>query len=204
MKNQILGIMVVAGCVSLAAPVLAGSGHHGKGRFMEFFDSNGDNLVTMEEFNGSAATRFDRMDEDGDGVVTAQEFGSYIGERRAEWRDHKFASMDSDKDGQVSQDEYVAYKQQRAQRRFQYMDTNKDGKLSKDEFRDHKKNRKHGHHGKGRIFSKLDADNDGQITREESLTAWRNWFKRIDANNDQVVSADEVAEYRKQKMNSWK
>ncbi|MGD8568414.1 MAG: EF-hand domain-containing protein [Gammaproteobacteria bacterium] len=207
MKNQVLGGLLVMGCALLATPVLAGSGHHGKGRFMEFFDTNGDNLVTLEEFNESAAKRFDRMDDDGNGVITSAEFGSYISERRAEWRERKFAMMDSDKDGQVSRDEYVAYRQQRAERRFQYMDTDNDGKVSKSEYEDfksHRKHRKHGRHGKGRIFAKLDGNNDGQITREESLAAWRNWFKRIDANNDQVVSGDEVVQYRKQKIGSWK
>jgi Ca2+-binding EF-hand superfamily protein len=86
------------------------------------------------------------------------------------------------------------------------MDANNDGMVSKEEYAARKSGwsgNKYGHHGKGKIFAKLDANNDGQLTRDESLGAWTNWFNRIDANSDQVVTADEVRDYRNRKMGSW-
>ncbi|WP_455207869.1 EF-hand domain-containing protein [Kaarinaea lacus] len=208
MKNQSLMYLVLFGMTVLSVPALADTdGHNGKGRFMSFFDTNGDNVVTMDEFNDAAAKRFDTIDTGKDGVVSKEEFQSYIAQKRSARHDEKFQSMDTNNDGQVSREEYISYKQKYAENRFQGMDTNSDGVVSKEEFDAHKSQwsgHKQGHFGKRDIFAKLDANNDGQLTREESLTAWTNWFKRIDVNSDQVVTAEEVREYRSNKIESWK
>ena len=208
MKNQLVKVFSLCGAVVFSAPVLSGSGKYGDGNspFMSFFDTNGDNVVTMDEFNVAASKRFETMDADNNGVVTLEEFQSFVSEKRKERHELKFQSMDSDNDGQVSREEYLNYKQQRAELRFQGMDTNNDGMISKDEYEARKSRwsgHKHGKHGKGGIFAKLDANGDGQLTREESLTAWTNWFKRIDANGDQVVTKEEIIEYGNMKR-SWK
>ncbi|WP_455365763.1 EF-hand domain-containing protein [Kaarinaea lacus] len=209
MKYQALVVVALSGLIGFSAAALAGSGKYGdgKGPFMSFFDTNGDNMVTMNEFNEAAAKRFEAMDTDNDGVVSTVEFQSFIKEKRKDRHEQRFLSMDTDKDGSVSRDEYISYKQQRAERRFQGMDSNNDGVVSKEEYAARKSrwsHHKHGRHGKGGIFAKLDANSDGQLTREESLAAWTNWFKRIDADGDQVVTADEVRDYRNKKMLSWK
>lgn len=209
MKNHIVSPLVLVGMVALSFSVAAGSEHHGedKGRFMSFFDTNGDDVVTLDEFNNAARSRFEKMDADNNGVISIEEFQIFISEKREQRREQYFEMMDSDKNGQISQDEYVSFKQKRAERRFQGMDSNGDGLLSKEEF-DAGKSRwwghKHGYGDKGGIFAKLDSNHDGQLTREESLAAWSNWFKRIDANGDHVVTADEVRDYRNRKMESWK
>ena len=213
MNNQPFRTLLVIGLTVFSAAAWAGSGKYGdsKGRFMGFFDTNGDGVVTMDEFNAAAANRFDNMDADNNGVVTLEEFKTYIGQKRSERRRQKFQAMDNNKDGQVTQDEYISYKQKRAESRFQNMDANKDGVVSKEEY-DLRKSRwsghhkhKHGHHGgKGGIFAKLDVNGDGQIPREESLEAWTNWFKRIDTSNDQVVTEEEVRVYRASKMGTVK
>jgi Ca2+-binding EF-hand superfamily protein len=204
-----VAFLLVLGVVSLAAAAKPAGYGTGKDRFMAFFDSNGDNLVTMDELKAASKTRFDKMDADASGAVTHEEFVAYVSERRQQRREQRFAFMDSNGDGQVSKDEYIAYKSQRAAQRFERMDANQDNMMSAQEYGEHKRghhHRKHRHHGgkDGRqgFFYKLDANNDGELTLEESLAAWTNWFKRIDADNDQVVTAEEVKNYRRNK-HSW-
>ena len=127
----------------------------------------------------------------------------YIMERREERRSQWFAKMDSNGDGQLSEKEYIDHKIKRAQMQFKDMDENGDGVVNPDEFESQVNNRPWGkHHGKGgmkggKFFSRLDKNGDGNITREESLEAWTGWFKRMDKDNNQVVTTDEVTAFRK-------
>jgi hypothetical protein len=188
-----------------ATPVLAGSehGHGGHGKFMSYFDSNNDGVVTMEEFKESSSTRFDNMDTNHDNSISAEEFGSYVVQRKEQRQQQRFASMDSNKDGQVSKEEFLNHAQQKAEDRFAGLDANSDGIISSEEF-DVRPKGKHGHsdkHHQGHkmghgFFNRLDTNHDGQVTRDESVAAWSEWFKRIDKNGDQVVSVEEVQNYR--------
>jgi len=183
--------------------VNAGPGHHPgvKGKFMSFFDSNEDKIVTLDELNKGSVKRFAKMDADGNNIVSAEEFKTYINQRRQEHRQARFQMMDRNSDGAVSEQEFINHTLEKTKRRFMGMDANNDGVIGNDEFIHHKRYRHGGkrkHHRGHRLFSKLDANDDGQVTREESITAWSNWFKRIDANNNQIVTADEVKKYRDQ------
>lgn len=202
-KKSVASLLLVSTALIVSASALAGSDHHGKGPFMALFDSNNDDVVTMEEFRLAAAERFGKMDADGSGAVSKDEFRSYITEKRQKRNGMKFSKIDVDGNGTVSQAEYLDYKRQKAESRFARMDKNNDGMLSADEF---KSKRRHGKWsrgcGKGGIFAKLDKNADGEITRDESLTAWSQWFAKIDSNGDEVVTADEVREYRNKKFSS--
>lgn len=178
--------------VSLAmngALVMAGDG---QGRFMRHFDTNNDGRVHLEEFNAAAADRFKRMDADANGVIDKDEFRAYVRARKDERRQRKFARIDSDANGVVERSEFLAYKQAKAERKFTRMDKNADGIISKEEYASCKKRKHH----KKRMFKRMDKDGDGKITQDESMTVWSNWFKRIDANHDQVVTTDEVKAFR--------
>jgi Ca2+-binding EF-hand superfamily protein len=215
MKKHSVFLIASISMSLVTGSVLADPGHHRKSRFMSFFDSNNDNIVTMDELNEAAKSRFSKMDTDGNGTVTMNEFRAYVDQRKEEQREARFKKLDTNSDGQISKDEYLSYKQQKAEQHFQAKDTNNDGLISQDEFGDRKHGAyckkhgnkhghyggKHGHHKGARFFSKLDSNNDGQVTLEESQTAWTNWFKRIDANNDQVVTLDEVKNFRKSMWN---
>jgi len=170
---------------------------------MHFFDSNQDNVVTLDEFNAAAIKRFQQMDENSDGVVTTLEFRNHMSDRRAEMRTHRFKEMDTDTSHTLSKSEFVEFQRQRAEKRFQRMDINGDGELSKEEFAQAKHRKKHfgGKNPRNFLFQKLDLNGNGEITAEESLRAWTDWFKRIDANSDQLVTAEEVKNYR---ANKWK
>ena len=168
--------------------------HDGKhNKFMQFFDANGDGSVTIEEFQGSSKTRFERIDADNNGVISKEEFANYMQSRRDDRHKDRLAAMDADKDGQVSKEEFLNASQARAERKFARMDKDDNGLLSGDELTSHKKHKPH--FGK-KVFSKLDANGDGQITQEESQAAWSEWFKRLDTNSDQVVSGDEIEQAR--------
>lgn len=231
----------------VSATVLAGPGHHGngKGKFMQYFDTNQDDIVTLDEFNAASTKRFDKMDANADGVIKKEEFRDYVSGRKQARRDERFQSADSNQDGQLSLDEFLNRKKQRAEQHFKTMDLNNDGVVTKEEFvsgkghRDGAKNMHHdggkmcdeskqgshhdwkghhegmsdhhdgmqghhgdkqGHHGGNGFFAKIDSNADGEVTREESQTAWLGWFKRIDANNDGTVTAEEVRNYRRNKM----
>lgn len=193
-KPQTLATPLIVVLLLSASVAVAGPGHAGKhGKFMSFFDTNADGIVTLEEFQGASLNRFERIDTDHNATISEAEFSAYLQTRREERHKHHFERIDTNKDGIVSKDEFLSSSQQRAQRRFEHMDKNSDGQLSADEMASHKKHKPR--FGK-KIFSKMDANGDGQITQEESQAAWGKWFKRLDTNGDQVVSSDEIQQAR--------
>jgi Ca2+-binding EF-hand superfamily protein len=191
MKKSVISGLLISGimCSSLA---LAHGG--GTGKFMRFFDTNKDGVVTQDEFDAAMNTRFQHMDSDHNGTVSMQEFHNYLRQRRQEHKQAWLKQMDSNGDGSVSQDEYIAYQTKKAQSRFTRLDKNHDGVLNADELGKCSHHRRH-HGGKG-LFHKLDANGDGVITLEESRAAWSNWFTRLDSNGDKVVTSDEVNAFR--------
>jgi len=209
-KLIIRGFVLGGACLLTVATMAESSQHEGhKNRFMQFFDTNGDNLVTMDEFKDAALQRFKNMDADNNGSITLEEFQAYIASKRLARRTEYFNKIDTNRDGSISQQEYIDYKLKKADMRFQEMDTNKDGLLSSEEFASRLKDRKgrrhwHGHDGNNPIFSKLDANHDGKITQEESIAAWTRWFNQIDANGDKTVTIDEVRNFRDQVGHNWK
>ena len=196
-KRTLIQISVLALGLSLSAFASADSGGqmHGKNKFMNFFDTNNDGNVTLEEFKDASANRFKRMDTNSDGKITADEFESYVSERRAEHKKMRYAAMDTNKDGNLSKEEYLQAKRERAERKFIRMDKNGDGMITPEEYASCKG--KHKGHDKSRIFERLDVDQDGSVSQEESLNAWTGWFKRLDTNADNVVTTDEIAQARK-------
>lgn len=191
MKMSVISGLLVGGllCSSLS---LADAG--GTSKFMRFFDTNKDGVVTQDEFEAAMKTRFNRMDSDHNGSVSREEFQNYLQQRRLEHKQAWLKQMDSNGDGQVSKDEYLAYQTQMAVTRFARLDINHDGILSADELDRRDCNRRH-HGGKG-LFRRLDANADGVITMEESRAAWTAWFKGLDSNGDNVVTTDEVNAFR--------
>ena len=191
MKKSVISGMLISGvlCSSLA---LAGGG---SGKFMRYFDTNKDGVVTLDEFEAAMQARFDQMDSDHNGVVSSQEFRDYIKQRRLEHKQERLKSMDTNGDGQVSKDEYLAYQARKAEARFARLDANHDGLLSADEL-DKRGSHRHHHYGSKGLFHKLDSNGDGVITLDESRAAWSKWFTRLDANGDKVVTMDEVNAFR--------
>lgn len=163
----------------------------GTSKFMRFFDTNKDGVVTLDEFNTVMQARFNAMDTNHDGVVSAREFRAYIHKRQLQHQQARLKRMDSNGDGQVSKAEFIAYMSKRAEARFDRMDKNHDGILEANELvsRFH---HGHGFHSGNRLFHKLDKNGDGVISLAEGRAAWTAWFERMDTNGDKVVTPAEV------------
>lgn len=197
MKTPVIIGLLAGGmlCSSLAL------GHGGgNGKFMQFFDTNKDGVVTLDEFEAAMKSRFEQMDADHNGVISAEEFRKYFQQRRQERRQARLKQMDSNGDGQVSKDEFVAYQAKQAALRFARLDTNHDGMLSADEM--DKSDFRHGHHGFKGLFRKLDTNGDGVVSLEESRAAWSAWFAKLDTNGDKMVTSDEVQAFREHRNES--
>lgn len=158
------------------------------------FDSNGDNVVTKEEFLASTSQRFAALDVDGNKLLTLTEFSQRYHDHKAKWAKDKALSMtpqDGNKDGLVSKDEYL----QSAEAKFKEKDSNSDQKLSKEELEgaaDSKKLPPAGGADTEKVFTKMDANGDKQITPEEYSAARSKWFTTLDKNADGKVTMDEL------------
>lgn len=79
---------------------------------------------------------------------------------------------------------------------FERLDTNKDGKISPDEFAAFRENnaKADGQATKAgkRMFARFDKDKDGSLSRTEAADVLAMRFKRMDANNDGILTLEEL------------
>jgi Ca2+-binding EF-hand superfamily protein len=152
-------------------------------------DTNGDNRITRNEWQGTAWT-FSSTDQNGDGVITADELGGYGNNRvvgtsgtvdtdAAAW----FDGLDRNRNGRLERNEWTG-----SAAEFERLDSNRNNLLSRDEAMA----------GFGATanaanveeFNRLDVDRDGGLTIRE----W-NWnrrsFDQQDTNGDGVITPRE-------------
>jgi Ca2+-binding EF-hand superfamily protein len=104
------------------------------------------------------------------------------GNRRPD-AEQRWKRLDEDNDGRISRSEW-----QRNNQAFDRIDADKDGFITKDELRSAVREFRGRHRSRLR---EMDADADGNISRSE----WKGKeeiFNRLDANEDGVVSRDEL------------
>ena len=114
---------------------------HGKTRFMETYDVDGDGQVTLAEFMAEREEGYQRRDADGDGSVHSEE---YV----AEYEGRLQKELEETYTRQIDQAEF----------RFTVLDTDDDEIMTLSEFND----------SGSRMFSRLDSNGDGVINDEDT------------------------------------
>jgi len=194
MKRIIVFTLAVASLAwSVTAAAQDGRGQERRGRFdFQSYDKNGDGKISQDEFPG-APQFFDRLDANGDGFITEDEIGRFRGMRgdRPRLGENLLKLLDADSSGKVSPEEFaritdlfarldrdgdgaltsdeltgIAFLSGDASNPevnalFEKYDANKDGKLSEEELKADPR------FNNPRVFTMLDRDKDGLVTREE-------------------------------------
>lgn len=101
MKNSIRSAALAVTLMSIAATASAfgGPGRH-RPPSLEEIDTNGDGVVSSDEFVAPAVEHYTEIDADADGVVTIEEFVAPARER--------FTEIDANGDGSLTEDELEA------------------------------------------------------------------------------------------------
>jgi len=125
------------------------------GRIIKRADTNGDQLISLQEFlserSEQTIRQFEQRDSDGDGQLSSADTGPRhralnpaidIAEFRAciaesggnpDLEEDPFSASDANADGSVSKDEFYAYHEARAMEQFGRIDTDSNGQLSSEE-----------------------------------------------------------------------
>lgn len=165
---------------SAALAVSTAAAHGGAGHFQKM-DKNADGVLTTAEFESSLLERFTESDANDDGKVTADELKARFEAHKQE----RFQKRDANGNGQLERAEV----ERMPDELFARADADKSGALSKDELQAMKKG-----HRKHFMGKKLpgDADGDGVVTKSEAVTGAAAFAKRLDANADGQLTKDEL------------
>ncbi len=116
------------------------------------------------------------------GPVLAQTAsGMTLQQFQAENGDKWFARLDTNKDGKISPEEFEAFRDKhKAEAEASDTASGKTAKAGKDAKRS------------ARMFAHFDTDHDGFISRTEANAVLAMRFKRMDTNNDGVLTLEEL------------
>ena len=181
-----LAALIAGGAIAQSAtqPAQSPAPRHARG------DADQDGRISQAEFVEARVTRLAALDTNTDGTVTAEEAGAALQARRAEHAALRFDRLDADKDGSISRAEFDAPREGRAA----------GGRAGRPDHAGRSPGR-HGAHRMGRgpgggsrgaermargpvviaeaqakateAFTRLDADHDGYLTREERRAGMR-------------------------------
>ncbi|MGB6223172.1 MAG: sulfatase-like hydrolase/transferase [Haloferula sp.] len=148
-------------------------------------DKDGDKFLSRDEFISFYKGVFTRKDRNGDGTLT-------IGEHP----ESSLSAMDKDKDGKVTPGEW----EQLFNRQFGGLDADGDDKLTLDEMANPKPRpapeeepqpKEEPAPPKANLFKGIDANADGQASRDEFIAFYKGTFTRKDTNGDGVLTTGE-------------
>jgi Ca2+-binding EF-hand superfamily protein len=130
-------VAIIIGCITLnsgcvmAARAVARPRQPDPSRIFDSADTNGDGVITREEFHAARERLFARLDRNGDGFIDKEDMsGRLAGRQKAQERLAELVTeLDKDGDGRVSRSEFV----DGPTPLFDRADTDHNGELSKDE-----------------------------------------------------------------------
>jgi len=130
-------LAIVIGCITLnsgcmmAARAVAKPRQPDPSRIFDSADTNGDGVITREEFHAARERLFARLDRNGDGFIDKDDMSGRLARRqKAQERLAELVTqLDKDGDGRVSRSEFV----DGPTPPFDRADTDRNGELSRDE-----------------------------------------------------------------------
>ena len=130
-------LAIVIGCITLnsgcmmAARAVAKPRQPDPSRIFDSADTNGDGVITREEFHAARERLFARLDRNGDGFIDKDDMSGRLARRqKAQERLAELVTqLDKDGDGRVSRSEFV----DGPTPLFDRADTDRNGELSRDE-----------------------------------------------------------------------
>jgi Ca2+-binding EF-hand superfamily protein len=168
--------------------------HAGKGDGDQKQEGRRDRSITKSEFLDDIRRRFAMADLDGDGKITDADLPPTMRGRGVLTGEHGMRGgrmfsflrgADADKDGAISLDEVLKV----AGDRFDRMDRTKDGTLDRAD-RDALRKEMTDYRVK-RVLHRFGATADGKITRDQAFKVAGDMFTRMDRNGDGTISRDE-------------
>lgn len=190
-----------------------GNKNGGSGNLFAQLDINNDNKLSREEFSVEWHTApielFENDDKDGDGFVSFDEFGGPKGQGgepagqggEGGGEENMFAILDADSDGRISSEEFNVEWHNAPEGLWEQEDRDGDGFITYDEFSGPKGSAPPAGGEEGGdedVFSVLDQDQDGRISREEFVAGFdgpenepEGLWGQEDANDDGFISWDE-------------
>jgi Ca2+-binding EF-hand superfamily protein len=123
-------ITLNTGCM-MAARAVAGQRQPDPGKIFDSADTNGDGVITREEFHAARERAFTKLDRNGDGYIDKDDLsGRLAGRQKAQERLAQLVTqLDQDGDGRVSKAEFV----DGPTPLFDRADADHNGELSRDE-----------------------------------------------------------------------
>jgi len=178
--------MLAAALVAVIGGSAAYASHHN----IKDIDVNGDQQISQTEFLTGANARFDAADTNGDNFLDTEERRIAKEKRREKRAKRAFDKVDANNDGAITEAELDAMRAKRKAKRQERLDTNNDGQVSQGERDVAKADRRAKKDGKKARINP-DTNDDGFISRDEHQTMALNMFERLDANNDGVLTKGE-------------
>ena len=176
MKKNVILLTAIALSLTMGTTVVADSTNvtnHKVNRLVEKFDVDQDGSIAWDEVQLVLTEKFTKADADGDGFITSDEMLTVHEQLHQERTVGHFAELDSDESGSLSLEEFQA------------------GGPSASPF-----SRK-GFFGSmiaKRLFSRLDQNDDGLLSKTETITIPLKIFEHLDKDQNGVISTEELAQ----------